>query len=190
MQTILPSEFKRGMVLLLDGAPQVLEEFHLSGTAQTKHKLHLRLRNLKTGRIGDRVLPENERVPMADLEHRRVTFSYQQGDSYVFLDAVTYEELNLSGEQVGDRRWFLKENEEYRALILESKLLDIVLPLQVTLKIVETSPPMKGGSDSTWKEAQLETGLQIMVPLFIEQGEAVRVDTQQRKYMGKETLSK
>jgi elongation factor P len=190
MQTILPSEFKRGMVLMLDGAPQVLEELHSSGTARSKHKLHGRLRHLLTGRIGDRVFPENERVPVAELQTRRVTFSYQQGDTYAFLDAETFEELDLTAGQVGDRRWYLKENEEYRALFLEGKLLDIVLPPQVPLRIVETAPAMKGGSDSTWKEARLETGLVIMVPLFIEPGETVRVDTHERKYAGKENVGK
>jgi len=186
MQTVLPSEFKRGMVLMIEGAPQVLEDFHTTGTAQTKHKLHGRLRNLKTGRITDRTFAEAERVAVADLAHRRAQFSYQQGDTYVFLDAETFEELILPAELVGDRHGFLKENEEYRALILDGRLLDIVLPPAVALKIVETAPPIRGGSDSTWKPARLETGLEIMVPLFIASGEVVRVDTQQRRYLGKE----
>lgn len=186
MQTVLSSELKRGMVLMLDGAPQVLEDLHTTGTAQTKHKLHARLRNLKSGRLSDRVFADNERIPLADLAHRRAQFSYQQGDRYVFLDAETFDELVLSEEQLGERRGFLKENEEYRALVLEGRLLDIVLPPSVALKIVETAPPIRGSSDSTWKPARVETGLEIMVPLFIAQGEVVRVDTHTRKYLGKE----
>ena len=75
MQTVLTSELKRGMVVVLDGAPQMLEEFHVSGTAQTKHKLHARLRHLKTGRLMDHIFSEGERVPVADVQHRRVQFS-------------------------------------------------------------------------------------------------------------------
>lgn len=187
MQTVLPSEFKRGMVLLLDGAPQVIDDFHTSGTAQTKHKLHVRLRQLKTGRFSDRQFAENERVAVADLVYRAVTFSYHQGDSYVFLDAETFEELDLNADLIGERRWFLKENDEYRAYFLEGKLLDIALPPQVSLGIVETAPPVRGGSDATWKPATLETGLEIMVPLFLGKGDRVRVDTQTRKYAGKDT---
>ena len=112
-------------------------------------------------------------------------FSYKQGETYVFLDTQTFDELNLTAEQVGDRRWFLKENEEYKALFLEGKLLDIVLPPQIPLQVVETAPPLRGGSDSAWKEAKLETGLEIMVPLFIAKGETIRVDTAGRKYAGK-----
>jgi len=185
MQTVLPADFKRGMVLMLDNVPHVLEDLHASGTAQTKHKLHARLHNLKTGRFSDRTFADNERVPVAQLEHRTVQFSFKQADTYIFLDTETFEELVLSAEQLGERHWFLKENEEYRALFLEGQPLDIVLPPQIPLRVTETAPPIRGASDSAWKEARLETGLQIMVPLFIAKGETVRVDTQERKYAGK-----
>ncbi len=190
MQTILPSEFKRMMVLMLDGSPFVIEDLHTSGTAQTRHKLHTRLRHLTTGRIIDRVFAESERVPVAPLETRRVNYSYAQGDRQVFIDAQTFDEFELSNEQVGERRWFLKENEEYKALVLDGRLLDIVFPPQIPLKVVDTAPPSRGGSDSAWKEAKLETGLQIMVPLFITTGETIRVDTAAKKYAGREASEK
>lgn len=178
------------MVLLLDGTPHIIEDFHLTGTAQSKHKLHTRLRHLKSGRIVERVFAENERVPVAELETRRVTYSYQQGDLHAFLDAETFEEFDLTAEQIGERRWFLKENQEYKALLLDGKLLDIVFPPQVPLQVVETAPPIRGGSDAAWKAAKLETGLEIQVPLFIAPGEIIRVDTTTRKYAGKESAEK
>lgn len=187
MQTVLPCEFMRMMVLMVDGVPHIIEDLHTAGTAQTRHKLHTRLRNLATGRIVERVFSENEHVPLAALESRRVTYSYGQGGTYVFYDVETYEELDLGEEQLDERRWFLKENEEYKALFLDGKLLDVVLPSQVPLKIVDTAPPIRGGSDSTWKEAKLETDLQIMVPLFIANGETVRVDTSTKQYAGRQT---
>jgi elongation factor P len=117
-----------------------------------------------------------------------VTYSYTQGGSHHFLDAETFDELEFGDEQLGERRWFLKENEEYKALLIEGRLLDIVLPPQIPLKVVETATPVRGGStDSTWKEAKLETGLQIMVPLFIAKGDTLRVDTAGKKYAGKES---
>ncbi len=187
MQTILPSEFKRQMVLMLDGAPHVIEDLHTSGTAQTRHRLHTRLRHLTSGRLIERVFAENERVPVAALETRRVTYSYARADMHIFIDIQTYDEYEFSSEQIGDRRWFLKDNEEYKALRLDNKLLDIVLPPQIPLKVVDTSPPGRGGLNSSWKEAKLETGLQIMVPLFIGNGEIIRVDTAEKKYVGRET---
>jgi elongation factor P len=188
METVLPTEFKRMMVVILEGAPYIIEDFHQSGTAQTKHKLHTRLRHLKGGHIIDRVFAENERVPVAHLETRRVTYSYSQGDMHSFLDAETFEELALNDERLGDRRWFLKENEEYKAMLLDGAFLDIVLPQQIPLKVLDTATPVRGGSETAWKEAKLETGLAIMVPLFITKGETIRVDTASRKYAGKQTL--
>lgn len=190
METVLPSEFKRGMVLLLDGTPYAVEEFHVSGTAQTKHKLHARLRHLKTGRLLDQTFTEGERVPVAMVQYRRVQFSYLQGEDYVFADVETFDEMTLSPEQIGERRWFIKDNEEYRALLLDGRLVDIVLPPAVTLAVTETAPPIRGGSDATWKPARLETGLEIMVPLFIAPGEKIRVDTATRKYLGRESETK
>ncbi len=190
MQTVLTSELKRGMVLLLDGAPQVLEELHVSGTAQTRHKLHARLRHLKTGRLGEHTFAEGERVPVADVQHRRVRFSYHDGKDYVFSDVESFDEMTLSAELVGERRWFIKEEVEYRALLLDGRLVDIVLPPAVTLEVVATDPPVSGGSDATWKPAKLDTGLEIMVPLFIAPGEKIRVDTTDRKYTGRESEGK
>ena len=178
------------MVLMLDGSPHVVEDMHTSGTAQTRHKLHTRLRQLQTGKIIDRVFAENERVPVAPLETRRVTYSYAKGDTRTFSDTETFDELEFSLEQLGERHWFLKENEEYKALLLDGRLLDLVLPTQISLKVADTAPPSRGGLESSWKEAQLETGLQIMVPLFIAKGETIRVDTGAKKYAGRDAPEK
>lgn len=185
MQTALPADFRRGMVLLLDGVPHVVEELHVSGTAKTKHKLHVQVRNLQSGHVFERTFPDNERVPTAEMEYRRASYSYAKDNVFTFLDAETFEELALTGEQLGDRRHFLKENEEYRALVLEGRLLDIVLPDVMTLAVKETAPAQHGGGDSAWKPARLEGGLEIQVPLFIGIGETLLVDVKTRKYAGK-----
>ncbi len=177
------------MVLMLDGAPHVIEDLHTSGTAQTRHRLHTRLRHLTTGRMIDRVFAENERVPVAPMETRRVTYSYTHGESHVFSDSLTFDEFELSQGQLGDRRWFLKENEEYKAVLLDGRLVDIVFPPHIPLVVADTAPPVRGSSDASWKEARLETGLQIMVPLFIAKGETIRVDTVAKKYAGREAAA-
>ncbi len=175
------------MVFMIDGAPQELEDYHVSGTAQTRHKLHSRLRNLKTGKVIDKVFAENERFPLADLQKRRVQFSYQQGESYMFSDVENYEELDLPADQIGERRWFLKENEEYTALFLEGKFLDIKMPASSSFKVLETDPPIRSGNTSNWKPAKIETGFELMVPMFVETGDQIWVDPQLRKYQGKDT---
>ena len=178
------------MVLVLEGTPHMLEDFHTSGTAQTRHKMHCRLRNLNSNRFVERIFPENERTTIADLLTCEVRLSYMQGEDYVFSDTTTYEELHLSKAQVGERHWFMKEDQECKALFVEGKLQDIVLPLVMALRVTDTAPATKGGTAASWKPAVLETGLEIMVPLFIEKGESVRVDTQARKYLGKEAEDK
>jgi elongation factor P len=188
MQTISPSEFKRGLPIMAEGIPHVIEEFHSSGTAQTRHKLHVKLRNLKSGRLVEKVFVENDRVPLAEVSTRRVQFSYKQGDTFVFLDTESYETLEVTAEQIGDRHQLLKEEAECKVLFWEGKLMTIELPGQVALRVKETTPPQKGGTDATWKPAILETGLEVMVPLFIAQGDLLRIDTQTRKYMGKESV--
>ena len=186
MQTIEPAEFKRGQVLMLDGAPWLVEEFHHVGTAKTRPKIHARLRNLRTGHHVERAFGDAERIDMTDLESRRVQFSFQQPDRFVFLDAQTFDEVELTPEQVGERHWFLKENTDYKAWFLEGKLLEIELPDSMPLQVVDTAAPQRGGSEAAWKSATVEGGLEIMVPLFIGPGEVVRVDTRQRKYLRKE----
>ena len=187
MNTASSSDFKRGMVLMLEGVPHQVDDFHTVGTGKTKHKTHVRLRNLLTGRSAERVFTENERIPVGDVEHQRVLLSYRQGADFVFLNAATFEEVILTGEQISDRHWFLKENQEYPAMFMEGKLMDIQLPAQVSLQVTETGPIQKGGSDSAWKTAKLESGLEIQVPLFIGTGEQVWVDSQTRKYLGKDS---
>jgi elongation factor P len=175
------------MVLNVDGAPHTVEDFHTTGAAQTRHKVNARLRNLHTGRHVDRAFTENDRLTVIDLDTRHVLFSYRQGDDLVFSDVQTYEEITVPAGQVGDRQVFLRENEEYRALLLEGKLLEIVLPDHVAMAVVETGAPQKGVADATWKPARVEGGLEVLVPPFIAVGDVVRVDTRDRKYLRKES---
>jgi len=107
-----------------------------------------------------------------------------------FSDVTSFEEVELSADQLGDRKYFIKDDVEYRAVFLDGKLVDIALPPSIALRVTETAPAQGGGSDTAWKPAKLETGLEIMVPLFIDRDELVRVDTASRKYLGKESGEK
>jgi elongation factor P len=187
MQTIMPPAFRNGMVLMLEGTPFMIEECHPTGTAKTKHKMHARMRNLRNGRVAERTFQENEQITAVQLEQRGVQFSYRQGDECVFLDLQSFDEVKLTAEQIGERHWFLRENDEHKALFLERKLLDIQLPDHVSLKVQQTAAPQRAAQASTLKPATLEGGLEVMVPLFIATGEVVRVDTRHRKYLGKES---
>ena len=175
------------MVLLLEGTPQILEEFRtaarrMPGTSSMRGAAILRPAGWAV------TISEGERVPVGDVQHRRVQFSYRDGRDFVFFDVESFDELILSAERIGERHWFIKENVEYRALLLEGRLLDIVMPPAAALEIVDTTPPVRGGSDATGKPAKLDTGLEIMVQLFIAPGEKVRVDTATHKYTGHESV--
>ena len=170
---------------MLDGVPHMIVSLRTSGTAQTRHKMHVRVRNLNTNRVIERMFAENERVAVADLETRQVQLSYHQDDRFVFTDAETFEELTISDEKIGERSGFLKENEAYKAFYLDGRLLDIELPEHVALKVVETAAPQKGGSQASFKTAKLEGGVEVMVPLFIAPGDLIRVDTADRTYISK-----
>lgn len=186
MQMVAPSQLKHGMVLMLEGAPHVIEDAYHVGAAQAKTKTHARMRNLSTGRLVERTLADNEHLATAEVDHRTVQFSYRQGDVFFFIDARTFDTLELSAGRVGDRQAFLKEDQEYRAFFLNGELLDIEMPEYVPVKVVETAAPQRSAQQSTYKEAKLEGGLETMVPLFIATGDVIRVDTRNRKYVGKD----
>ena len=185
MQTILPSQLRRGLIVILDGAPHAVDEVTVAGTGQSKHRVHARFRNLRNGKLTEHGFLDNEHLSVVEQEIRPVMFSYKEGDAFVFLDSESYEERKLSAEQIGERRWFLKENGEYKAVLLEGVLLDVQVADHVDMKVVETAPPQRAAQQSTYKPAKLEGGLEIMVPLFIAPGEVVRVETHTRKYGGK-----
>ena len=186
MQTILPTEFRGGMAVIMGGVPHIIEEYRTIGTAKTRHRLHVRLRNLQTGKPMEHTFVENERVTVADVKYRNVQFSYKQGDRFVFMDGRTFEELSLTEDQVGERAAFLNEDDEYKAIFVEGQFTDITIPDNVPLRVLETAPPQRSSQQSTLKPAVLEGGLEVQVPMFISQGETIRVDTRTKKYLCKE----
>ena len=107
MQTVLPDEFKRGMLLLLDKIPHLIENSHTSGTAQTRHKLHVRLRNLKTGNVIERTFAENERVPVGDLEHRTVQFSYNPDETGLHRFSLNGKTGTVNVEEAQTSSWLI-----------------------------------------------------------------------------------
>ncbi|MGQ9662171.1 MAG: hypothetical protein ACUVWX_07530 [Kiritimatiellia bacterium] len=187
MQTVPPSELRVGMMILFNGVPHTVEDLHVTGAGQTKHKIHARIRNIMSGRHNEHTFQETEQVVLVGIEQRGVVFSYKDGDQYVFLNPDTYEELRLSTDQVGERHWFLQEDAEYAGTFIEGRLVDITIPDHVSMKVVDTAPPQRATQQSVLKRAVLEGGLEINVPMFIGPGDVVRVDTKTHKYAGKAT---
>lgn len=184
---ISSNDFRPGVSIELDGSVwRVVEFLHVKpgkGSAFVRTKL----KNAQSGNVMEKTFRAGETVPQANLEKRTMQHTYKEGEQFVFMDMETFEEVTLSSAQVGDRAKFLKEEMEVNVLFWNTAVLDIELPTSVTLEIIETDPGVKGDTATGGtKPAIVETGAQIMVPLFVSIGEKIKVDTRNGSYLGRE----
>lgn len=181
------TDFRRGLKIEIEGTPyEVLEFLHVKpgkGGAFVRTKL----KNLLTGSIIDETFRAGEKFERPDLETRVYQYLYKEDESYVFMDMTTYEQINVGADVFADRIGFLKEGEEVKVLVYKNQPIDLDLPASVVLEVVETEPGVKGDTVSgATKPATLETGLIIQVPLFISEGDKIKVDTRTKEYIGRE----
>ena len=149
-------------------------------------KVVAKFRNLETGSIVERSFNSGEKLKDIFIDYRPMQYLYGDGDTYTFMDMETYEQPTLTREQIGDGAKFLKENLEVTVDYYEGRPLKVTLPNVVELQITQTDPGVKGDTVSGGsKVAQLESGASVNVPLFIDQGEVVRVDTRSGAYLGR-----
>ena len=181
---IAAKDFKRGAVITLEGAHWVVEDYHTQKTAQRRPVLHVKLRHMKTGHVVERAFDEADKFEQPDLQSRTHQFLYADGLDYVFMDAETFEQVTLSGDMVGDKILYMRENDTCKITSYEGKALDLELPQTVSLQVIETEPGIKGATAAAQtKPAKLETGLIVQVPSFITQGESIVVQTEDGKYL-------
>ena len=184
---ISSNDFRTGVTVELDGSVwRVVEFLHVKpgkGSAFVRTKL----KNVQTGNTVDRTFRAGETVPQANIEKRTMQHTYKDGEEYVFMDMETYEETRMNAENLGDRTNFLKEEMEVNVLFWDEQVLEIELPTSVVLEITDTDPGVKGDTATGGtKPAIVETGAQVMVPLFISIGEKIKVDTRDGSYLGRE----
>ncbi|MBN4005634.1 elongation factor P [Nostoc sp. LPT] len=184
---ISSNDFRPGVSIVLDGSVwRVLEFLHVKpgkGSAFVRTKL----KNVQSGSVMEKTFRAGETVPQATLEKSTMQHTYKEGDEFVFMDMETYEEGRLTREQIGDRVKYLKEGMEAEVIWWGEQVLGVELPKSVVLEIVQTDPGLKGDTATGGsKPATLETGAVVMVPLFISQGERIKVDTQEDKYISRE----
>ena len=185
---ISSNDFRTGVTIELDGNVwRVVEFLHVKpgkGSAFVRTKL----KNVQTGSVVERTFRAGETVPQALLEKRTMQHTYKEGEQFVFMDMETFEETRLSPEQIGDRVKFLKEGMEINIVQWESEVMEVELPNSVVLEVVETDPGVKGDTATGGtKPAIVETGAQVMVPLFISVGEKIKIDTRNDTYLGRES---
>ena len=177
------NDIKNGMTLMIEGnIYQVVEFLHVKpgkGSAFMKTKL----KNLRTGGTIERTFNANVKFEKANISRSNVQYLYNTGDTYYFMNMETYEQLELSESQVGEDKKFLLENMLVDVVMFEGELLGLVLPDKVEFTVVQTEPAVKGNTtNNALKDAYVETGLLVRVPLFIEQGEKILVTTADGKY--------
>lgn len=172
------------MTIELDGEVYTVVEFQHVKPGKGAAFVRSKLKNVKTGAVVERTFRAGEKVPRAHIERREVQYLYSSGEQYVFMDMETYEQMSLSADQLGDSTRYLKENMIIAILQFQGTPIGVDLPNSVELTVVETDPGVRGDTATGGtKPAKLETGAVVQVPLFINIGDVIRVDTRTGYYL-------
>lgn len=172
------------MSIELDGTLFEILDFQHVKPGKGQAFVRTRLKNLKTDSVTDKTFRAGEKVKLAHLEKRKMQYLYRDEDNFVFMDTSTYEQLSLTKEHVGVAVKYLKENVEVEVEFYEKRPVGLELPVSVELKVVQTTPGLKGDTVSGGsKPATLETGVVVQVPLFINVGDAIKIDTRTGGYI-------
>jgi len=178
------SELRKGITIELDGELyQVLDYQHIKvgrGSAQ----IRLKLRDIRAGHTIERIFQSSEKFIRARLDYRRMQYLYNDGNLYYFMDEENYEQMPLSTNQLGDAVNYLKEGMSLEVSSYKGELVGVELPITVELQVIDTGPGFKGDTaTASNKPAKLETGITIHVPLFINTGDIIKVDTRSGSYL-------
>ena len=180
------TDLRNGTKVMMDGSLWECLDYQHQKIGRGGAKVVSKFRNLDTGSIVERTFNSGEKLQDIFIDYRTMQYLYGDGDTFTFMDTETYEQPTLTRDQVGDGAKFLKENLEVTVDFYQGRALKLTLPNVVELKITQTDPGVKGDTVSGGsKPALLESGATVNVPLFIDQGEKIRVDTRTGAYMGR-----
>ena len=181
---IATSDFKNGMSILVDGEPYLILWFQQHKPGKGGAVMRVKLRHLKKGSITERSFKSGEKFNTVDVEKQKKQFLYSDGSDYHFMDMKNFEQISYPKEKLSESAKFLTENLEVEATYLDGEFVGIELPISVQLKVTSTVPGIKGDSVSNMmKPATLETGVEVSVPLFVKEGDVIRVDTRTGEYI-------
>jgi len=180
---ISTGELRRGIVIEVDGEIwQVLDYHHIKmgrGSAQVR----IKLRNIKRGQTVERTFQAGEKWPRAFLDRRQVQFLYRDGSEYHFMDSESYEQFAMTADQLGDVAQYLSDGMLLERTVYEGETIDVELPVTVELRVVDTEPGFAGDTQTgARKPATTESGVVVQVPLFVQVGDTIRVDTRTGDY--------
>lgn len=181
---ISAGDFRNGITFEMDNQVYQVIEFQHVKPGKGAAFVRTKYRNLKTGSVVERTFSPNEKFERAQMDYADMTYLYNDGDLYYFMDTKTYEQIPFSAQTIGDSLKFLKENMTCRVMSYQGDIYGIELPIFVELEITECEPGVKGDTaQNATKNAVVETGAVVKVPLFVNQGEKIRVDTRTGEYM-------
>jgi elongation factor P len=178
------SDIRKGLKIMIDGAPYTVVEFQFvkpgKGAAFTRTKM----KNLLTGGVLERNLRSGERLEPADVETKTMQYLYADADSFVFMDTATYDQVQIPRETVGDQKDFMPENINVEVLFFNGRAVDITLPNFIEQQVVAADPGFRGDTATgATKPAKISTGASINVPLFINVGDVIKIDTRNGQYL-------
>ncbi len=181
------SDIRKGLKIELNGEPYEIIDFLHQKYGRGGAHIWTKLKNLLNGSVQEYTFRSGEKIDKPDLVTKEVQYLYREGDELVFMDLETYEQMYVSAEALDKKAFFLKEGETNKVLIYNGQIIDINLPAAVVLEVVDTEPGIKGDTVSgANKPATLEGGLVVNVPLFINTGDRIKVDTRTFEYLGRE----
>jgi elongation factor P len=179
-------DLRKGSAIEMDGGIYVVLEYQHVKMQQRQPVIKLRLRDVRTGNVAERNFQSGDKVAPVFLEHRPVQYLYSDGDLYYFMDSESYEQIILTAAQIGEGTNYLKEGLMLEIMTIKGETVTIEMPTSVELRVTETEPGFKGDrATAGTKAAQLETGVTVQVPLFINTGNIIRVNTRTGGYQEK-----
>ena len=180
------AEVKSGRAIVVDGDPYLVTWNQFSKQGRQGGVMATKLKNLKTGNVIQKTFQGNDKLEPADVGFRKVQYLYGDQSSYTFMDLNTYDQFELEAESVGEGAKYLVDGQEVDALVFEEQPIGIQIPATVTLEVVETIPGVKGDTATGGsKPATLNSGLKVNVPLFINEGDSVKINTDSGEYMSR-----
>ncbi|MCI5703027.1 MAG: elongation factor P [Erysipelotrichaceae bacterium] len=180
------NDIKNGMTILFEDNIYTVLEFSHVKPGKGAAFVQAKLKNLRTGSIVEKRFNSGVKLEKAMVEKKSMHFLYASGDVYNFMNMETYEQIEITKDQIGDDAKFLKEDLIVDVTFFQGELLGVILPEKIEMKVVETEPAVKGNTtNNALKDAVLETGLKVRVPLFVEQGEMIIVSTKDGKYVSR-----
>ena len=178
------NDIRPGQSLIIDGSIYLILEYQHVKPGKGKAFVKTKLKNLSDGGVVDKTFRADENVEQAFIDKQSFNYLYKDNNDYVFMNNETYEQINLNEMIIEDKYLYMKENQEITIQMYKNTPIDILLPASVELKVTKAEPAVKGDTvTSTNKVVTCETGLEISVPMFIEENEIIKIDTKNKTYM-------